>query len=86
MNEKRKELFEKLCKKTRELGKKVTPQEAFKDEKFPNPNEFAYYYGSFTAAADEAYRAVYPSKETPKIAVKKLIKVDHTECSDRPQI
>ena len=49
------ELFQKLLKKTEELGREVSHAEMRDDKEMPNPNNYAYYYGSFSIAAHLAY-------------------------------
>lgn len=58
MDDRQRVLFGKLLEKTRTLGRPVEFSESEKDETFPNPNEFAFYYGSFTDAAKVAWKEV----------------------------
>lgn len=56
MESQKEELFKKLYQKTAELGRQVTFSEMSEDQAMPSPNNYAYYYGSFTEAAKEAYQ------------------------------
>lgn len=58
MNLQREALFKQLIEKTEELGRKVTFMEFDQDENLPRANSFAYYYGSFDVAAQEAWDKV----------------------------
>ena len=49
------ELYSKLLKKTRELGRKATFKEVDDDPEMPRGNDYAVHYGSFSNAAEEAY-------------------------------
>lgn len=49
------ELFSKLLKKTRELGRKVTFSEVENDPEMPRANAYAVHFGSFTNATEEAF-------------------------------
>lgn len=55
MNLLKDELFDKLLQKTEELGHEVSHLEMRSDKQMPNPNDYAYYYGSFSNAAHRAY-------------------------------
>lgn len=51
------ELFSKLVQKTKELGRQVTFKEMEEDlGSSYRVNDYAIYYGSFSNAADAAYR------------------------------
>lgn len=58
MSWQREELFKQLVEKTEVLGRKVTFDEFDQDENLPKANSFAYYYGSFDVAAQEAWDKV----------------------------
>lgn len=47
-------LFEKLMQKTKELGRRVSFSEMQEDPAMPNPNQYAFYYGSFDEASKMA--------------------------------
>lgn len=64
-------LFKKLVEKTKELGRQVSFSEMEEDPEMPNPNLYAYYYGSFSEAAKEAYRFTMCKKRSKKAVVKK---------------
>ena len=49
------ELFEKLVQKTKELGRRVSFSEMRDDPSMPEPNQFAFYFGSFANAAEKAF-------------------------------
>jgi len=55
----REDLFSKLVEKTKKLGRQVTASELLedkkKDDRVPDPNDYAFYYGSFDEAARLAY-------------------------------
>lgn len=54
----RQQLFDILVKKTKELGREVTFQEMEEDPGMPSPNDYAFYYGSFSNATKVAYNYV----------------------------
>lgn len=62
-NDKREQMFKLLVMKTRELGRQVTFAEADGDDRLPKANDYAYYYGEFANAAEEALRYVKYHKE-----------------------
>lgn len=62
-NNKREQMFKLLVMKTRELGRQVTFAEADGDDRLPKANDYAYYYGEFANAAEEALRYVKYHKE-----------------------
>ena len=55
MDSLRDELLGKLLQKTKELGRQVTFSEMQEDKSMPDPNQFAFYYGAFSKAAETAY-------------------------------
>lgn len=59
-------LFELLLKKTQELGRELSFEEARNDPDLPNPNEYAYYFGSFSEVAKKAFLRVGFEKERSK--------------------
>ena len=62
-NDKREQMFKLLVMKTRELGRQVTFAEAEGDDRLPKANDYAYYYGEYAKAAEEALRYVKYHKE-----------------------
>lgn len=54
----RDELFFCLVDKTKVLGHQVSFQEMSDDSNMPEPNDYAYYYGSFLEAARQAWEIV----------------------------
>lgn len=62
-NNKKEQMFNLLVMKTRELGRQVTFAEADGDDRLPKANDYAYYYGEFANAAEEALRYVKYHKE-----------------------
>ena len=74
----KKKLFEKLVEKTKGLGHQVSFSEMKEDPAMPDPNLYAYYYGSFSEAAIEAYRLTTSEKETKKSVVKKIYSIPLT--------
>ena len=62
-NNKKEQIFNLLVMKTRELGRQVTFAEADGDDRLPNANDYAYYYGEFAKAAEEALWYVKYHKE-----------------------
>jgi hypothetical protein len=59
----RDELLGKLLQKTKELGRQVTFSEMQEDESMPDPNKFAFYYGTFSKAAETAYLMFFRGEE-----------------------
>lgn len=51
-------LFKELVKKTEASGHQITFEEMANDPKMPNPNEYAFYFGSFANASAEVWRSV----------------------------
>ena len=58
----REELMEMLVNKTRAVGHMVSFKEASEDPDLVDPNNFAFYYGSFSEAAAIAWRKVSKPK------------------------
>lgn len=60
------EMFDKLVDMALRLGRDPTFKEVEQDPAMPHPNDFAYYFGSFTEAQKEAHRVafVYKKRET----------------------
>ncbi|MBQ8985269.1 hypothetical protein IJ076_01780 [Candidatus Saccharibacteria bacterium] len=58
MSGRKQQFFDELVKKTKELGREVTFQEMEEDPGMPSPNNYAYYYGSFSNAAKVAHNYV----------------------------
>ena len=93
--EEKNELFAILLKKTEELGRQVTTSDFREDPTLPDPNNYAFSFGRFERAAEQAYREVH-SKELPrKVVLKKPIKpvkkmpyqeIDHTHHFGRPPV
>lgn len=63
---KREQYMGLLRQKTRDLGRKVTFEDVKNDPKMPNPNDYAFYAGSFSNAADEAWATVRREREAPE--------------------
>ena len=66
------ELFQKLVDKTRELDRQVSFSEMCEDPRMPPANEYAYYFGSFAAAASRAYQKVKPAPLKVAVKIKPL--------------
>ena len=67
MDSLKKSLFEKLMRKTKELGRRVSFSEMQEDPAMPSPNQYAFYYGSFDEASKMAERTMkLASKAEPK--------------------
>lgn len=66
MPEKAREMFDKLVGMALRLGRDPSFKEVEQDPTMPHPNDFAYYFGSFTEAQKEAHRVafVYKKRET----------------------
>ena len=60
------ELFEKLIQKTKELGRRVSFSEMRDDPSMPDPNQFAFYYGSFANAAERAFSEYVSAEKNTK--------------------
>ena len=69
----REDLFSKLVEKTKKLGRQVIASDLLedkkKDEGTPNPNDYAFYYGSFNEAARLAYARGTPWPKTEEVDV-----------------
>ena len=72
--EEKNELFAILLKKTEELGRQVTTSDFREDPTLPDPNNYAFAFGRFENAAEQAYREVYSKKMPRKVVVKKTIR------------
>lgn len=59
-------MFGKLVVKTEVLGHQASFDEIKQDRDMPSPNGYAYYYGSFTAAAQRAWDIVRCGDSTKK--------------------
>ena len=70
----REELYNFLLAKTEKLGRKPTFAEVKEDQNMPEPNSYAYYFGSFTEATEVVWKG-YNLKHIPKnkLAIKKPI-------------
>lgn len=66
MPEKAREMFDKLVNMALRLGRDPSFKEVEQDPTMPHPNDFAYYFGSFSEAQKQAHRAafVYKKRET----------------------
>lgn len=62
----RDELFEKLMQKTKELGRRVSFSEMRDDPSMPEPNQFAFYFGSFANAAERAFSEYVSAEKNTK--------------------
>ena len=72
---KKEELYKCLLKKIQELGRKPSFMEMKLDENMPDPNAYAYWFGSFSQAAEEAWKGYnYHNKHSTNI--KKPVKSD----------
>ncbi len=67
MPEKEREMFDKLVAMAIRLGRDPTFKEVEQDPALPHPNDYAYFFGSFTEALNEAHRQafVYKKRESP---------------------
>lgn len=70
---KREELYNCLLNKIRELGRKPSFIEVKQDENMPDPNAYAYWFGSFSQAIDEAWRGYNCHSNKHSIVIKKSI-------------
>ena len=71
------ELLDSLLSKINELGRKPSFDEVKNDPNMPNPNDYAYFFTSFTDAVKEAWGKYNFNKGTNRrssIIVKKPIK------------
>lgn len=66
MPEKAREMFDKLVGMALRLGRDPSFKEVEQDPTMPHPNDFAYYFGSFSEAQKQAHRVafVYKKRET----------------------
>jgi hypothetical protein len=66
MPEKALEMFDKLVGMALRLGRDPSFKEVEQDPTMPHPNDFAYYFGSFSEALKQAHRTafVYKKRET----------------------
>lgn len=62
------EMLDALAAFAKRLGRDPTFNEVKEEPNLPDPNNFAYYFGSFTDAIKEAHRKAFVYKEPPKIA------------------
>ena len=64
--EKAREMFDKLVDMALRLGRDPSFKEVEQDPTMPHPNDFAYYFGSFSETLKQAHRAafVYKKRET----------------------
>ncbi len=76
-NAQKEELFLSLLEKTRELGRQAKFQEVEDDPNMCRANDFAYHFGSFTEAAEEAYRAYCREMKNGSLEAK--VKVDFSK-------
>lgn len=72
----REELYDLLLNKITSLGRKPSFTEVKEDPNMPDPNDFAYYYGSFSSAAEEVWKGYVLKKNISKspVTIKKPIK------------
>ena len=66
MPEEAREMFDKLVDMALRLGRDPTFDEVKQDPAMPHPNDYAYYFGSFTDALKEAHRAAFVYKKRAK--------------------
>lgn len=78
---KRGELYNALLSKIEELGRKPTFKEVEEDQNMPKPNDYAYYFGSFTEATEEVWKGYNLKK---KQSLKKLTIVKKPINSGKP--
>lgn len=71
----REELYNCLLNKIRELDRKPSFLEVREDRSMPDPNDFAYYFGSFSRATDEVWKGYNLGKSKHSVAIKKPIKI-----------
>lgn len=76
------DLYEALLSKIFELGREPSFIEVREDENMPDPNDYAYYFGSFSAALKEAmeeynFRKRAPGKKHCPISIKKPVSLPH---------
>lgn len=79
-----KAMFRKLIEFVRRLGRDPTFNEVRDNPDLPNPNDFAFYFGSFTDALKEAHRIVFVYKKEPEwMQSHKTFKVKEDESMPR---
>ena len=61
-----KEMFRKLVELARRLGRDPTFDEVRDEPGMPHPNDFAFYFGSFTEAKKEAHRVAFVYTHEPR--------------------
>ncbi len=66
--EEAREMLDALVAFMKRLGRDPTFMEAKAEPSLPEPNDYAYYFGSFTEAVKDAHRKALVYKEQPKIA------------------
>ena len=74
-SKKREYLSNCLLKKMNELGRRPTYDEVKADENMPEPNDYAYYFRSFSEAVDEVWKGYNLKKQKTSITIKKPIKI-----------
>lgn len=52
------QIFNILVEETRKANHQITIEEAEKNKEIPDPNKYAYYFKSFSNAAEQAWRKV----------------------------
>ena len=82
----KKQLFAILLKKTEELGRQATTSDFREDPALPDPNSYAFPFGSFENAAKRAYEEVHSRGLPKKVLIKRPIAHDHTKQFDRPPV
>lgn len=65
----KKDLMTYLVQKTRMLGRQLTYDDAISDPTMILPNFYAYYFGSFSKAAQSAWNQTQASKRTTRKVV-----------------
>ncbi|GEM_PF-3313134 len=66
--EEAREMLDALVAFMKRLGRDPTFMEAKAEPSLPEPNDYAYYFGSFTEAVKDAHRKAFVCKDRPKIA------------------
>lgn len=82
------ELMRMLTDKTRAVGHMVTFKEASEDPDMVNPNNYAFYFGSYGEAAKRAWNRVknsQPNDDTSELNAVRPIPVIHKPISDQPR-
>ena len=67
-------LYNALLAKTKELGRRPTYAEVRDDKNMPMPNDYAYYFRSFTDAVEEVWKGYNVGSDTKKVSIKRPIK------------